>query len=169
MSAVRQGCLEGTLALSQYNSLRPSDAYIRQQPIIDSNYDLSPGRRPTIILTNAEKFIKSPLGANFSEFSIQLHIFSFKKIHLKMSSAKWQPFCLGLNVIKHARWRPKTRLIHRPTSRLIHLIKTRTSATSSHLFISACNTDSRMHYPTSLMWYFLFVISAYCGDICAEE
>ena len=26
---------------------------------------------------------------------------SFKKMHLKMSSAKWRPFCLGLNVLTH--------------------------------------------------------------------
>ena len=28
------------------------------------------------------------------------HIFSFKKMHLKISAAKWRPFCLGLNVLK---------------------------------------------------------------------
>ena len=31
---------------------------------------------------------------------IEIHIFSFKKIHLKMSSGKWRPFCLGLNVLR---------------------------------------------------------------------
>ena len=40
-----------------------------------------------------------PLGTNFSETLIEIHIFSFKKMHLKMSSAKWRPFCLGLNVL----------------------------------------------------------------------
>ena len=29
---------------------------------------------------------------------IEIHTFSFKKMHLKMSPGKWQPFCLGLNV-----------------------------------------------------------------------
>ena len=38
------------------------------------------------------------LGTNFSEILIEIHIFSFKKMHLKTSSAKWWPFCLGLNV-----------------------------------------------------------------------
>ena len=28
-----------------------------------------------------------------------MYTFSFKKVHLKMSSAKWRPFCLGLNVL----------------------------------------------------------------------
>ena len=31
---------------------------------------------------------------------IQIHKFLFKKMHLKMSSGKWRPFCLGLNVLK---------------------------------------------------------------------
>ena len=36
-----------------------------------------------------------PLGTKFSENCIKIHTFSCKKIHLKMSSAKQQPFCLG--------------------------------------------------------------------------
>ena len=30
---------------------------------------------------------------------IGFHTFPFKKMHLKMASAKWRPFCLGLNVL----------------------------------------------------------------------
>ena len=30
---------------------------------------------------------------------IEIHTISFKKMHLKMSSGKWQPFCLSLNVL----------------------------------------------------------------------
>ena len=41
-----------------------------------------------------------PLGANFSEILIGIQTISFKKMHLKMSSAKWRPLCLGLNVLK---------------------------------------------------------------------
>ena len=44
---------------------------------------LSPGQRQAI---------------NFSEILIEIHTFSFKRMHLKKSSGKWQPFCLGLNV-----------------------------------------------------------------------
>ena len=40
-----------------------------------------------------------PWGTNFSEILIGIQIFSFKKMHLKMSSAKWRPFCIGLNVL----------------------------------------------------------------------
>ena len=37
--------------------------------------------------------------ANFNEIFIEIHTFSFKKIHFIMSSAEWRPFCLGLNVL----------------------------------------------------------------------
>ena len=67
--------------------------------IIGSDNGLSPGRRQAIIWTNAGILLIGPLGTNFSEISIGIQTFSFKKMHLKMSSAKWRPFCLGLNVI----------------------------------------------------------------------
>ena len=40
-----------------------------------------------------------PLGTNFSEILVEILTFSFKKMSLKVSSAKWRPFCLGLNVL----------------------------------------------------------------------
>ena len=43
--------------------------------------------------------LKHCLGTHLSEIIIEIPTFSFKKIHLKMLSANWQPFCLGLNVI----------------------------------------------------------------------
>ena len=70
---------------------------ISKLTIIGSDNGLSPGRRQAIIWTNAEILLIGPLGTNFNETSIEIHIFSFKKIHLKLSSGKWQPFCLGLN------------------------------------------------------------------------
>ena len=33
-----------------------------------------------------------PLGTNFCEIVFRNQTFSFKKMHLKLSSAKWQPF-----------------------------------------------------------------------------
>ena len=36
---------------------------------------------------------------NRFQWLIKIHIFSFKKMHLKMLSAEWHLFCLGLNVI----------------------------------------------------------------------
>ena len=67
--------------------------------IIGSDNGLSPGRRQAIIWTNAGILLIGHLGTNFSEILIRLHIFSFKKMHLKMSCAKWRQFCLGLNVL----------------------------------------------------------------------
>ena len=40
-----------------------------------------------------------PLGTNFSAILIKMHNVSFTKMHLKIWSAKWWPFCLGLNVL----------------------------------------------------------------------
>ena len=69
--------------------------------IIGSDNGLSPGRRQTIIWTIAGILLIGPLGTNLSEILIEIDTFSFKKIHLKMSSAKWRPFCLGLDVLKY--------------------------------------------------------------------
>ena len=54
--------------------------------IIGSDNGLSPGRRHAIIWTNAGISLIGPLGTKFSEILIEIHTFSFKKIHLKMSS-----------------------------------------------------------------------------------
>ena len=67
--------------------------------IIDSDNGLSPDRRQAIIWTNAGILLIGPFGTTFSEISIEIITFSFKKMRLKVSSAKWRPFCLGLNVL----------------------------------------------------------------------
>ena len=72
---------------------------ISEPNIIGSDNGLSPGRRQAIIWTNAGILLIGPLGTNFSEILIKIITFSFKKMYLKMSSAKRQPFCLGLNVL----------------------------------------------------------------------
>ena len=59
------------------------------------------GRRQASIWTNAGILLIGPLGINFNEILIEINTFSFKKMHLKMSSAKWRPFRLGLNVLTH--------------------------------------------------------------------
>ena len=65
--------------------------------IIGSDNGLSPGRHQAIIWPNAWILLET----NFSEILSEIHIFSFKKIHLKMSSGKRRPFCLGLKVLIH--------------------------------------------------------------------
>ena len=69
------------------------------QVSIGSDNGLSPIRRQAIILTNAGLLLIGLLGTNVSEILIKIQIFSFKKMRLKMSSGKWRPFCLGLNVL----------------------------------------------------------------------
>ena len=68
--------------------------------IVDSDDGLSPNQRQTIFWTNADLLAIWPLGTNFSEICIEIQDFSFKKMHLKMSFAKWQPFCLTLKVLR---------------------------------------------------------------------
>ena len=57
------------------------------------------GRRRTIIWSNAGLLLIGSLGTNFSELLFAIQTFSLKKIRLQVSFAKWQPFCLGLNVL----------------------------------------------------------------------
>ena len=70
---------------------------VGKQTIIGSDNGLSPGRRQAIIWTNPGILFIGPLGTNFSEISIKILTFLFTKMHLKVSSVKWHPFCLGLN------------------------------------------------------------------------
>ena len=83
---------------------------------IGSGNGLSPGRRQAITRTNAGILLIGPLGTNFGEILVEIPTFSFKKMHLKVSSAKWRPFCLGLNVLALSRqqaitWSNKQRVL----------------------------------------------------------
>ena len=61
---------------------------ISKLTIIGSDNGLSPGWCQAIIWTNAGILLIGPLGISFSEILIAIHTFSFKKMHLKMSSAQ---------------------------------------------------------------------------------
>ena len=65
------------------------------------------GRRQAILWTNAGILLTEPLEINFSETLIRIHTFSFMKMHLKMSSVKWRPFCLDLSVLTASVTAPK--------------------------------------------------------------
>ena len=65
-----------------------------------SDNGLSPGRRQAIIRTNARILLIRPLGTNFSDFLVEILIVSFKKMRVKVSSAKRRPFCFGLNELR---------------------------------------------------------------------
>ena len=67
--------------------------------IIGSDNGLSPDRCQAIIWTNAGLLSIEPLQTYFSENLIKIQPFSLKKMHMKMSSAKWRPSCLGLNAL----------------------------------------------------------------------
>ena len=68
-----------------------------RQTIIGSDNGLLPVRHQAIIWTTAGILLIEPLQTNFIGIFIGIHTFSLKKMHLKMSSGKWQPFCLSLN------------------------------------------------------------------------
>ena len=81
---------------------RVTHIYASDLTSIDSDNGLSSGRRQAIIRTNAGILLIWPLGITFSEILIEIHIFSFKKMRSKMSSARRRPFCLGFNVWKRS-------------------------------------------------------------------
>ena len=72
---------------------------ISKLTIIGSDNGLSSGRYQAIIWSNCGILLIGPLRKKFIEILIEIPTFSFKKIHLKMSSGTWRPFCLGLNML----------------------------------------------------------------------
>ena len=64
--------------------------FLRLPKMVHFTFDI---RRHAITWINAHLLSIGPLGTNFSEIQIKILKFSFKKVHLKMSSAKWRPFC----------------------------------------------------------------------------
>ena len=75
--------------------------YVSKLTITCSDNGLPPGQLQAIICTNAGILLIRTLGTNISEIVSEIHTFSLKKMHLKMSSAKWRLFCLGLNVLSN--------------------------------------------------------------------
>ena len=73
---------------------------INSLTIIGSVIGLSWRLHQTINWTNAQILIFGPLMTIFCEILIEMNIFSFKKMHLKFSSAKWWPICFGQCMLK---------------------------------------------------------------------
>ena len=65
--------------------------------IIGSGNGLSPVWCQAVTWTNADFLLITPLGTDFNEILIKIHTFPLKEMHLKIKSAKWEPFCPGLN------------------------------------------------------------------------
>ena len=68
--------------------------YVGNLIIIGSDNALPPGRYKAIIWINAGILLIRPIGANFGEILIEIHVFPFKKMRLKMFR-QWQPFYLA--------------------------------------------------------------------------
>ena len=116
--------------------------------IIGSDNGLSPDRRQAIIWTNDGILSIRPLRTKLSEILMAIHIFSFKKMHLKMSSGKWRPCCLGLNVLSWDRW-PHEKNFHHPgqaakqTWSYRTYRATQTSLLLNPLLLLRCSTNLR--------------------------
>ena len=95
----RTGMLDQITVLLLTHLGRVMHICVSKLTIIGSDNGLSPDRRQAIIWTNEGILLIGPLGTNASETLIEIHTFSFKKMHLKMSSGRWRPYCLGLNVL----------------------------------------------------------------------
>ena len=101
------GNMDGVLCMDNWTESSPPYVYhltlhicVNKLTITGSDNGLSPGRRQAIIWTNAGILLIGSLGTKFNEILIEMHTFLFKKMYLNMSSAKWRPFCLGLNVLR---------------------------------------------------------------------
>ena len=68
--------------------------------IISSDNGLSPAWCQPNVWTNAGLLSIEPLRTYFSENLIKIQQFSLKKMHVKMSSAKWRPSYFGLSVLR---------------------------------------------------------------------
>ena len=93
-----KGAADATHPLTHWG--RVTHKCVGNVTIIGSENGLSPVRRQAIIWTNAGILLIGPSETNFSEILIEIYKFSFMKMRLKGSSAKWRPFSLGLNVLK---------------------------------------------------------------------
>ena len=130
--------------LVKLNWGRGTHICVSKLTIVGSDNGLSPGRRQAIIWTNAGILLIGPLGTNFSEILIKIHIFSLTKMHLKMLSTKWRPFCLGLNVLN---------ILHSSTERNcrpLHHVRTNTLPKTTPSWHEHTHTHTHtLSYPTT--------------------
>ena len=95
--------------------LRNLTIFILLLTIIGPDNGLLSSRRQAIIWTNAGILLIGNLGTHCSEILSEIQTFSFKKVYLKMSSGKWRPFCLGLNVLTNLLFHCSyTQMYHNP-------------------------------------------------------
>ena len=131
--------------------------------ITGSDNGLPSRRNQAMICTSAGIMLFGPLGTNFSEISIEMYTFLFKKMFLKMSSVKLWPFCLRLNVLmwevfpyhaitarvasKTLQWRHNGRdsvSNHQPHDCLLNLLFRRRPKKTSRLCVTGKNSQLRV-------------------------
>ena len=121
---------------------RVTHIWVNKLTIIGSDNGLSPDRRQAIIWTNADLLLNGFLETSSSEIGIKIWAFSFKKMHLQMSSVKWRPFCLGLNVLIKANMHPmknkNTQDLRYRFYYKIKLLNSYISSTYAHLILDWC-------------------------------
>ena len=64
-----------------------------------------------IIWTNAGMLLIGRLGTSFGEILIEIHIVSFMKMHVKIPSGRWRPYCHGISVLQSGYFQNYPRLI----------------------------------------------------------
>ena len=89
----------GPLILKTASPLDPRSLIARRNPALIKIMAYRLVGTLAIVLTNAGILLIGPLGINFSEIFIEIPTFPSKKMRLKVSSANWRPFCLGLHVL----------------------------------------------------------------------
>ena len=102
------------------HSGRMSHICVSDLTSIGSDNGLSPSRCQAIIRTNAGTLLIRPLGTNFSENLIEILIFSFKKMRLKVSSVKTQAKKAGCFSLQYS---PNSHLMHTQCSSNAHLVQ----------------------------------------------
>ena len=91
-----------------------------------------------------------PLGTNFSEISIKIQNFSFMKMHLKISCAKWRPFCPGGQTL--------TYVVHSPA--VVICVNLHMSSLNSSIFMAGMWTLYHLHWYDE---YYLQILSNVLG------
>ena len=64
----------------------------------------SSGPSDTYASADAGTLLLGTIRTKISEILTKIKMFSFKKMHYKLSSAKWRPFCRGLSVLLQWGW-----------------------------------------------------------------
>ena len=126
--------------------------YVSNLTIISSDNGLLPGRCRAIIWTNTGIWLIGPVDINTNEILIEINSFSFKKMHLKMSSAKRRVVLLGPNVLRANMIPEWHKAQHDPVHIVIYLYKAPISYISNFCsvsFIFSSYTRASSQYTSS--------------------